>query len=32
MDIEYYMKLQNAYGTKNKREKNLAKINKPYFL
>ena len=28
MDIEYYMKLQNAYGTKNKREKNLAKINK----
>ena len=27
MDIEYYMKLQNAYGTKNKREKNLAKIN-----
>lgn len=28
MNIEYYMKLQNAYGTKNKREKNLAKINK----
>ena len=27
MDIEYDMKLQNAYGTKNKREKNIAKIN-----
>lgn len=28
MDIEYYMKLQNAYGTKNKRERELAKVNR----
>lgn len=28
MNIEYYMKLQNAYKTKNKREKELAKVNK----
>lgn len=27
LDIEYYMKLQNAYSTKNKREKELVKIN-----
>ena len=27
MDIEYYMKLQNAYGTKNRREKELVKVN-----
>lgn len=27
MDLEYYMKLQNAYGAKNKREKDLAKTN-----
>lgn len=27
MDIEYYMKLQNAHGTKNRREKELVKIN-----
>lgn len=27
MDISYYMKIQNAYGTNNKREKELAKIN-----
>lgn len=28
LDIEYYMKLQNAYSTKNKREKELVKINR----
>lgn len=27
MDINYFMKLQNAYGTKNKREKDLVKTN-----
>ena len=27
MDIEYFMKIQNAYGTKNRREKELAKVN-----
>lgn len=27
MDIEYYMKLQNAYGTKNRREKELVNVN-----
>ena len=27
MDINYFMKLQNAYGTKNKREKDLIKTN-----
>lgn len=27
MDIEYYMKLQNAYGTKSRREKELVKVN-----
>ena len=28
MDIEYYKKLQNAHGTKNKREKELVKVNR----
>lgn len=28
MDIEHYMKIQNAYGTKSKREKDLAKVNR----
>lgn len=27
MDLNYFMKIQNAYGTKNRREKELAKIN-----
>lgn len=27
MDINYYMKLQNSYGTKSKRERELAKVN-----
>ena len=27
MDINYYMKIQNAYGTKNRHEKELVKIN-----
>lgn len=27
MDINYFMKVQNAYGTKNRREKELAKVN-----
>lgn len=27
MDIEYYMKIQNAYGTKNRKEKDLVKTN-----
>lgn len=27
MDINYYMKIQNAHGTKNKQEKELAKVN-----
>ena len=27
MDINYFMKIQNAYGTKNRREKELTKIN-----
>lgn len=27
MDLQYYMKLQNAYGTKNRREKELIKVN-----
>lgn len=28
MDINYFMKIQNAYGTKNRREKYLNKVNK----
>lgn len=28
MDIRYYMKLQNAHGTVNKREKELVKVNR----
>lgn len=28
LNIEYYMKLQNAYSTKNKREKELVKVNR----
>lgn len=28
MDLNYYMKLQNAYGTTSKREKDLLKVNK----
>lgn len=28
MDISYFMKIQNAYGTKNHRERELAKINR----
>lgn len=28
MNIEYYMKLQNAYKTTNNRDKNLAKVNR----
>lgn len=28
MNIEYYMKLQNAYTTKNRREKELIKVNR----
>ena len=28
MDINYFMKIQNAYGTKNRREKELAKVNR----
>ena len=27
MDINYFMKIQNAYGTKSRREKELVKIN-----
>lgn len=27
MDINYYMKIQNAYGTRNRREKELIKVN-----
>lgn len=27
MDINYFMKIQNAYGVKNKREKELIKVN-----
>ena len=27
MDINYFMKVQNAYGTKNRREKELVKVN-----
>lgn len=27
MDINYYMKIQNAYGTKSRREKELNKVN-----
>ena len=27
MNIDYFMKIQNAYGTKSKREKELAKVN-----
>lgn len=27
MDMNYYMKIQNAYGTKNRREKELVKVN-----
>ena len=27
MNIDYFMKIQNAYGTKNRREKELAKVN-----
>ena len=27
MDINYFMKVQNAYGIKNRREKELAKVN-----
>lgn len=32
MDLEYYMKLQNAYGTKSNREKELAKTNREMSL
>ena len=28
MDINYYMKIQNAYGTKSQREKQLVKVNR----
>lgn len=28
MDINYFMKIQNAYGTKSKREMELAKVNR----
>lgn len=28
MDINYFIKIQNAYGTKNRREKELAKVNR----
>jgi len=28
MNIDYFMKIQNAYGTKSRREKELAKINR----
>lgn len=28
MDINYYMKIQNAYGTNSQREKQLAKVNR----
>lgn len=28
MNIDYFMKIQNAYGTKNRREKELAKVNR----
>lgn len=28
MYIDYFMKIQNAYGTKNRREKELAKVNR----
>ena len=28
MNIEYYMKLQNAYKTKNNRERGLTKVNR----
>lgn len=28
LNIKYYMKLQNAYSTKNKREKELVKVNR----
>lgn len=28
MDISYFMKIQNAYGTKDRREKELAKVNR----
>lgn len=28
MDMSYFMKVQNAYGTHNKREKELAKVNR----
>ena len=31
MDINYFMKIQNAYGTKNRREKELAKVNRAMF-
>ena len=27
MDINYFMKVQNAYGTQNRREKELVKVN-----
>lgn len=27
MNIDYFMKIQNAYGTKNRREKELVKVN-----
>ena len=28
MDINYFMKIQNTYGTKSKREMELAKVNR----
>jgi len=28
MNIDYFIKIQNAYGTKNRREKELAKVNR----
>lgn len=28
MDMDYFMKIQNAYGTKSKHEKELAKVNR----
>lgn len=28
MNIDYFMKIQNAYGTRNRREKELAKVNR----
>ena len=28
MDISYFIKIQNAYGTNNRRERELAKVNR----